>query len=314
VWAAGRSKHGAALSIGSAIIEAPGMRFRTRTALYLSISFLGCAAGLFLTSPPLSAADAAPEVPIRHTPRPDGGEWATAETANFRIFHNQSREVAEKAARTAEAARAAAARKWFGEPAPTWDPPCEVYLYATGEDYSLATGQPPQAAGRSSFGVKDGRITWRRIELHCDDANALLGVLPHETTHAVLAGRFGAHPLPRWADEGMAVLAEPRDRIDLHVKNLPRHRRDDDLFSVSELMQMDAYPAGRRIGAFYAESVSLVDFLSRRKGPEAFARFMRDGLEAGYETALKKEYDIDGFDDLQERWQRYAFGGAAGGG
>ena len=40
--------------------------------------------------------------------RGDGRDWAVAETANFRIFHNQSREVAEKAARLAEAARSAA--------------------------------------------------------------------------------------------------------------------------------------------------------------------------------------------------------------
>ena len=36
---------------------------------------------------------------------------------------------------------------------------------------------------------------------------------------------------------------------------------------------------------------------------------MREGLDDGYESALKKEYDIDSFDDLQQRWQRHAFGG-----
>ena len=67
---------------------------------------------------------------------------------------------------------------------------------------------------------------------------------------------------------------------------------------------MDGYPEGRRIGPFYAESVSLVEFLSAEKGPKAFARFLRDGLADGYESALKADYDIDGFDDLQRRWQR----------
>ena len=66
---------------------------------------------------------------------------------------------------------------------------------------------------------------------------------------------------------------------------------------------------GRRIGPFYAESVSLVEFLSGEKGSKVFARFLREGLDDGYESALKKEYDISGFDDLQQRWQRYAFGG-----
>jgi hypothetical protein len=237
-----------------------------------------------------------------------------AETPNFRIFHNQSREVAEKAARAAESARAAALKKWFGDPAAAWDEPCDVHLYATAEDYSLATGQAPQVAGHSSFGTRDGQVTWRRIDLHCDDPNALVGVLPHETTHIVLAGRFGCRRLPHWADEGMAVLSEPRDRIDLHLNTLPTRRRSDELFSVSELMQMDGYPSGRLLGAFYAESVSLVEFLSLEKGPKAFAQFLRDGLKDGYESALKEHYDMDGFDDLQQRWQHYAFDNATGGG
>ncbi len=287
------------------------MTVRTRNVSSLSILVIGFAAWSLPPNPPLraAAADASTTVEIRYPPAADGRGWAVAETADFRIFHNQSRELAEKAARLAEAVRSAAAKEWFGKPLPAWDSPCDIYLYATAEDYSLATGQPPQVAGHSSFDERDGRIVGRRIDLHVDDPNVFIGVLPHETTHVVLAGRFGDHAVPRWADEGMAVLSEPRDRIDLHLHNLPRHRRDDELFPVEELMGMSGYPDGRRIGPFYAESVSLVQFLSAIKGREAFARFLRDGMDDGYESALKKDYGIDGFDDLQDRWQRYAFGG-----
>ncbi len=285
------------------------MRLQTRTVVSLSFFVVGFALRSFFPDASLRAADAdVPHaIPVRHSPRAEGESWALAETANFRIHHNQSRAVAERAARIAEAVRESAAKKWFGEPAPAWDEPCDIYLYDTAQDYSLATGRPPQVAGHSSFQEKDGRVVSRRIDLHCDNPNVFIGVLPHETTHVVLAGRFGAHRLPHWADEGMAVLSEPRDRVALHLNNLPRHRQDDELFPVAELMQMDDYPDVRRIGPFYAESVSLVSFLSAEKGPKAFARFLRDGLEDGYESALKKDYDIKDFDDLQERWQRYAF-------
>jgi hypothetical protein len=251
------------------------------------------------------------EVEVRHTPRQQGQVWAVAETTNFRIFHNQSREVAEKAARTAETARATAAKKWFGEAPPAWNPRCDIYLHATAQDYSLATKQPPELAGHSSVGQTGDRIVSRRIDVHCDDANLFVGVLPHETTHVVLAGRFGPRQLPHWADEGMAVLSEPRERIDLHLHNLPQHRASGEVFPVAELMQMDQYPDGKRIGAFYAQSVSLVEFLSKEKGQPVFAQFMRDGLQGGFEPALQKYYDIRGFDDLQQRWQHYAFAGVA---
>ena len=283
------------------------MRSWTRFVLSLMLSIAAPAAL------PLSALHAAaPEVEVRHTAARSGEGWSVAETANFRIFHNQSREVAEKAARLLEATRSAASKKWFGEPAPTWNPPCDVYLYDTAEDYSLATHQPPQVAGHTTVRRERGRVVSRRIDVHCDDPNVFVGVLPHEATHAVLAGRFGDRDLPHWVDEGMAVLSEPRGRVDLHLQNLPRHRFAGELYPVGELLQMDQYPDdGRRIGAFYAESVSLVEFLShyQRKGPEVFARFLRDGLRDGFEPSLERHYGIHDFDDLQDRWQRYAFGG-----
>jgi len=249
------------------------------------------------------------EVEVRHTPRQQNQNYAMAETVNFRLFHNQSRETAEKALRVAEAARTAASKKWFGEPAPTWTPRCDIYLHATAQDYSLATKQPPTLAGHSSVGHGTDRIASRRIDVHFDDPNMFIGVLPHETTHVVLADGYN-RPLPHWADEGMAVLSEPRERIERHLHNLPQHRSNGELFAAAELIPMDQYPNdSRRIGAFYAESVSLVEFLSKEKGEPVFIQFMRDGMQSGYEQALQKYYDIRGYDDLQQRWQRYAFSG-----
>ena len=68
------------------------------------------------------------------------------------------------------------------------------------------------------------------MDLHCDDVNMLVAVLPHETTHTVVAGNFGDQPVPRWADEGMAVLTEPREKIERHLRNLPKYRDDRHCF------------------------------------------------------------------------------------
>jgi hypothetical protein len=259
-----------------------------------------------------AAPDETPgEIEVRHTARQANQIYAMAETVNFRLFHNQSRETAEKTLRVAEAARTAASKKWFGEPTPTWAPRCDIYLHANAKDYSMATQQPPQLAGHSSIGHGPDRVVSRRIDIHFDDPNMLIGVLPHETTHVVLADGYN-RPLPHWADEGMAVLSEPRERIEKHLHNLPQHRTNGELFAAAELIPMDQYPSdSHRIGAFYAESVSLVEFLSKEKGEPVFVQFMRDGMQSGYESALQKYYDIRSYDDLQQRWQRYAFGGLA---
>ncbi len=148
----------------------------------------------------------------------------------------------------------------------------------------------------------------RRIDLHCDVKNMLTHVLPHETTHAVLSGRFGRHLVPRWVDEGVAVLSEPREKIDLYLKNLPAYRLKHELFPVSRLMAMQDYPERRLVAPFYVQSIALVEFLSSQKGgPSAFTRFVRDGLDRGYEEALRRHYGIESFRDLEQRWARQAF-------
>jgi hypothetical protein len=256
-------------------------------------------------------ADEAAAAEVRHLPRQGG--WSVAETANFRILHNQPREVVEQVARVAEATRSAMIRKWFGDPNPAWSPRCDLVLHATAQDYSQATGVPPASPGHSTMHTEGERVVSRRIDLHCDDPNMFVGVLPHETTHVVLAGRFGGAAVPRWADEGMAVLAEPRERIERHLRNLPRHRQNHELFPVGQLMRLDAYPDPRYVGSFYAESVSLVEFLSREKGPREFAVFLREGLQGGYEPALQRHYGYRSFAELEAAWQQYAFGGPSSG-
>jgi hypothetical protein len=255
-----------------------------------------------------AADEADAVVTVKHVGRNAKG-WSVAETANFRVYHDLSNEWAEQTARIAERTRTAMYRKWFGQVAPAWSPKCQIFLYKTGQEYSQATGVPAGSPGHSTFQLDGGRVIDRRIDLHVDEGAILIAVLPHETTHVVLAGNFGEQPVPRWVDEGIAVLSEPRDKIERHLRNLPRHRQDGQLFGVQQLVQMNDYPEPQRIGPFYAQSVSLVEFMAREKGPTVFTRFVRDGLSGGYETALRRHYGYRGFDELERRWRDYALAG-----
>jgi tetratricopeptide (TPR) repeat protein len=253
-----------------------------------------------------------PAVPVKYVRERNADGWELAETTNFRIYHNQSREYVEQVARIVEFTRVEMQRKWFGATGPDWKPKCEVYLHATKDDYSRATNTPPQSPGHSSFSFdeKDGGLLSRRMDLHVDNLNLLNYVLPHETTHTVLAGNFGERPIPRWADEGMAVLTEPIDKVEVHLKNLPDHRRKRELFPLKQLLQMAEYPGSADlIGAFYAESVSIVDYLVRLKGSQTFTQFVREGMYTGYEGALQKHYGFRSFNELEENWVQFAFEG-----
>jgi hypothetical protein len=250
---------------------------------------------------------------VGHTPA-QNPNWAEAETENFRVIHNQSRELAEQVARIAEMTRAAMTRKWFGEEPAPWPSKCRIILYATGEHYARDTGQAVTSPGHSTLKAdrtNPERVLDRRIDLHCDEKNMLTHVLPHETTHAVLAGRFGPHLVPRWVDEGIAVLTEPREKVDQYLKNLPAHQSRHELFPVAKLMNMEDYPESRLVSPFYVQSISLVEYLSTQKGgPQVFTRFIRDGLEKGYESALRQHYGIQDFGALEQRWSQAALGDA----
>jgi hypothetical protein len=249
---------------------------------------------------------AGPPVGVKHTPR-QGSGLALAETANFRIRHNQSAEFAEKVARLVEGTRAAAARKWFGQSLPNWSDRCVIYLHATRQGYVRYSNAQPGVEGGSTISMEGGRVLERLIHVHCEDVDLLTATLPHETTHVVLAGQFGRHLVPRWADEGMAVLAEPGGRIDQYLGNLPRDGHG--VFETGRLMNMADYPQASGVRVFYGQSVSLVAFLSKKKSPQVFASFLRQALDGSYEAALRKHYGIDGFTELDRQWRAAAFGG-----
>jgi tetratricopeptide (TPR) repeat protein len=250
-----------------------------------------------------ASKDSGKDVAIRHLAKSPEG-WQVAETANFRILHNQSRETAEEVARVAERTRADMQKKWLGDVGDHWKPICEIRLYATAQEYSKATRESESSPGHSTILCDGARVSSRRIHLHCDDPNMLSAVLPHETTHVVLADQFSDKPLPRWADEGMAVLSEPREQIDRYLARLPDFARQHQLFSVRQLLQQEDWPDVRLISAFYAQSVSVVGFLAERNGPQTFTRLVREGRRVGFEKALQQVYGFKDFNELEQEWRK----------
>jgi len=245
----------------------------------------------------------APETTVRHSERGASG-WAVAESANFRVHHVQKRELAEQVARAAEAARAAAFERWSGPPRGDWKPGCNVYLYTTAADYAKATNQSASSPGHATYKAESGVVTARRLDVRADEPNLLAGVVPHETTHLVLGDLFAEVPLPRWADEGMAVLSEPRGRIDRYVQTLHNCRQRGQLMPLEKLLAKADYPDAASVTVFFVESVSVVDYLVSVNGPRTFMDFVRDTQRGGVDPALKKHYQCANVAELQARWLR----------
>jgi hypothetical protein len=231
--------------------------------------------------------------------------WHVRETPNFRIYYTDPA-VAEKAAQAAELVRTQQARRWGSSAARTdWSPPCDIYLYPTSKDFAQLTGQPETSPGFSTMGVNGNRIVSRRVNLRDDHPQLLSAILPHEVTHVVLADLFTEQQIPRWADEGMAVLAEPRTEQFSRASELTEPLRNGRVFKLSELMAID-YPSADAWNLYYAQCVSLTQYLVELGSPEQFVRFVRGAQRRGVEIALRESYQIEGFAELENRWQTFA--------
>jgi Peptidase MA superfamily len=262
-------------------------------------------AGLKVASARITAEEPIQPIVIRHVDSSTEG-WSVADSANFRLWHQDSRARAEQVLRAAERARTRVSRKWFGAVAGPWEPRCELNLYPSAMAYQRATGLPARAPGYALTQHEGERVISRRIDLRGDWPDLLATVLPHEVTHIVLSDQLGSQPLPSWANEGIAVLNEPPANIARHLRNLARHRDEGMLFSMQGLVESTDYPDRRAMGAFYAQSISLVQLLVKERGPEAFTSFLRCTMRAGAGPALRRHYGMT-FDELERRWQQHAF-------
>jgi hypothetical protein len=230
-------------------------------------------------------------------------DWSLAETPNFRIFHKHDKKLVEQVARVVERSRVSAYAKWVGGEEEIWKPKCYLYLDNAEAGTSKLLHDARGYAKRGGLGFS----TRRYVRVRAKDTGLLDSVLPHEITHAVLFGEFGEQDAPPWAHEGMAGLAQSRADQEQFTNTLLRARRKRELFSVAKLMELEEYPEDD-VALYYAQSVSLVEFLTADKGPREFIQFLRDAIRKGTEAALRQHYNFENYADLERHWKASVFG------
>lgn len=236
------------------------------------------------------------------------GEWKICESANFRFCCRGRATASQETVEAAEALRSKLAAKWLGDDAPTeerWKPKCDVILHTSLASYLQAAPGAEQTVGSSLVEVERGQIVTRRIDIRADRPGWFASALGHELTHVVLADVFPNGNVPHWADEGMAVMADPAEKQNAHLRDMHVARGSRSALRVIELLALEGYPRPEQQAAFYGQSASIVRYLVERDSPERFVKFVRSAAKQGYEQALRDEYSIGGVRDLETRWARY---------
>jgi hypothetical protein len=216
---------------------------------------------------------------------------ASHRTANF-VVEAPNAEIARTVAEHAEKCRRTIARAWLGKELADWARPCPVKVKVTSGE----------AGGLTSFGFDHGHVTDQSMVVEGRLERILASALPHEITHTIFAAYFGG-PMPRWADEGASLLSED-DR------ELRRHDQiADDLFArrgalaLATLFQIEEYP--KDLMSFYGQGYSISRFLVEIGGRPRFLKFVRDGLESGWDRATVDHYGLADVRELDRAWRSW---------
>lgn len=242
----------------------------------------------------------------RVRPASPAPKWHLAETPNFRVYCCAGQIEANRLADRCESLRRQLASVWLGssqlEP---WPKPCDVVVFPTRTAYLQVVGrEAAQTAGSALILTEGARVKSRRIDLRGDLGRDMESALAHELTHVVIADRLDRSRIPAWADEGMAVLADSPEKQALHLEDLRQGWQARQTFRTGELLTLLGYPQPNRMGVFYGQACSLVNFLVVRENPEQFVRFLEVAQRAGYDAALRELYGIADVAQLEQLWQK----------
>ena len=235
------------------------------------------------------------------------GAWTIVESANFRCCCQLPELDARRLAECCETWRSRLRKAWLTEADdPCWCPKCDVHVHPNREAYNRTLNRAGDTSvGSTMMNFDQGRVVLRRIDVRADAGDWSNAALPHELTHVVLGERFGGHALPRWADEGIAMLSESSDKHRERLVNLQETLAQRPTFRLSELVRADRMPQPHLRDAFYGQSVALTSMLIRKSTPAKFADFLEESRRNGIDRALKEHYQLNGVVELQREWDQW---------
>lgn len=217
-----------------------------------------------------------------------GASYRTT-TTNFDVVA-PTPQIAQQVAQYAEHYRKEKAKEWLGREMPPWRTPCPLRVTVTMEG----------AGGATTFEYGNGEVMGQHMHIEGSLDRLLASVLPHEVTHTVFAHYFRC-PVPRWADEGGAVLSEDdverrrHDQLAWQIVNTPGRA-----IPLRRLFALQQYP--HDVMVLYAQGYSVTSFLVSSGGRGTFLNFLAHGMRHGWDNAVQTYYRYKNVDELERAW------------
>jgi len=173
----------------------------------------------------------------------------------------------------------------------TWNNRVSIVVYPDKDAFIQETGQPPWSKAGAIQHAQHGRQ--RMIVTFKQESMFLDGILPHEISHLMLHDFIGHDKnIPVWFDEGIAQLQE-KETLSKANELMKMLVSRDQYIPFPALLNYDIRKETdpRNVAVFYAQSVSVTDFMIRSYGNYEFGilcRAMKNGRS--FEQAIEATY------------------------
>jgi hypothetical protein len=241
-------------------------------------------------------------------PMPQAGampaDWHTADSLHVAVFYqNAPPGLIRKIVKASEAQFLSITQRMGLRQADQWvgQKRMKIHIFDDRSQYQSGTGEPAWSDGTSIQKVKS-------IYSFAGAKNFINVVLPHEMGHVIFRNIIGFEntDVPAWIEEGVSTLQEKRDHA--YLRDIIRDARSTGaLISVHDLSLMDIRdPANKaKIDLFYAQSYSIVQYLTRRFGWEKFLSVCRAPARSGnIDAGLAAGFVYKDIEELERDWQR----------
>jgi len=223
-------------------------------------------------------------------------DWQVVRSSHFLVMHTGNEAMAGSVSEKAEAYYTTIAADlgytryqnfWV------WDNRVKILIYPTVQAFATACQAPAWAVGRANYERHE-------IASYRQSGEGFLSVLlPHELSHLILSDCIGTTHVPLWLTEGFAQWEQEGRKT-----NAPTR---ENWLKISALVTADIRQDTDRdrVALFYVQSASLVGYMIKSYGGEAFGNFckaLRDGKTVNSALATTYPGDIPSLDTLEQKW------------
>lgn len=186
----------------------------------------------------------------------------------------------------------------------TWEDRVKIFIFPDQMAFLYTTGQQVWSKG---YAVRDSKLfESRAIVTFKQEAGFTENLLPHEISHLIVKDFIGFdRALPVWFEEGVAQQLEAVDLAQEQAMIYLAKSGQMVPFDVFANLDIRREKEEIKAAVFYAQSRSVVEFLVRVYGQDAFQRLcgnLREGMD--FNQAFKSAYPaiFDSVDAFYRKW------------